>query len=52
MDKEDIKVTLECALENLVALQVLAHYEEHHIIDYYKALEPVVALIEEVLKEL
>lgn len=52
MDNEELKVALECIHENLIALQILAHYEDHRVVDYYKAIEPNLAMLEEVINGL
>lgn len=52
MGKEELKVILECIHDSLTALQMLAQYDDYRMINYYKALEPSIAMIQDVIESI
>lgn len=52
MEKEEMKKLLDGCIENLVSLQILSDTNQRSVINYGKALEPVIISIEKVINDL
>ncbi|MEG0165767.1 hypothetical protein [Anaerorhabdus sp.] len=50
MHNEEVKVMLECIRENITALQMLSFHADYEEIDYYKALEPCLVMLENAIE--